>query len=489
MSDQELLIENSGMSFQLDTSTLTEGIKKDIDKNGLMVLRGIPATVLGEKNSNDRIYTKKAMKESIRVLKESGAFDKKYLYGSASDHPEKKTHVPPGQASHVVTDAYIRKSSGKDILMNDWLVLPTRAGRDLRGIVEAGAAIPTSIRGLGKINEKTREVENYSFLSTDGVGNPSASTYATSGTYKVQVESVDEDDVPMILESINTTPFKEQSAMPIDLGKSLTEFRTKYFKDGKVPVKPTKDMISEMVAIEIAAIRDKVTITEEFTTMKDELLGKIGAEAVVESAPAVPAVTENSTSADLTKALNEATDILNKTQRKLGAEQVVAAWVIGENITLEEQVKQLKSLIPHYNEIIDEFEKRSKSLTESYEKKIIPTYNELITSLEGQLKDTTKVEEFKARMTTLVDDIKDGAKKVILSLETDLNKAIHAGNTITEHFFASQYLNRVLAESLRGVTEAARKNGETRSRVIEARKAQPLEFSTDIGERIRMPNN
>jgi hypothetical protein len=124
----------------------------------------------------------------IGKAKKSGAFESRKLLCSASDHPE-ESFVPPANASHVILDAYTKEQGDKVYLMNDWLVLDTANGKNLKALVDAKASFGTSIRGLGQLNEETKEVENYDYLGTDCVGNPSAGTFASSGSFKVQVES------------------------------------------------------------------------------------------------------------------------------------------------------------------------------------------------------------------------------------------------------------------------------------------------------------
>jgi hypothetical protein len=114
-----------------------------------MVLKGVPATVIDQLNGNDRKYSKKEINESIKKLRESGAFKSRKLLCSAEDHP-KESYVPPASASHIVIDAYTKKvgegDKAKTYLLNDWLVLNTTSGKNLKALVDAGASFGTSIR-------------------------------------------------------------------------------------------------------------------------------------------------------------------------------------------------------------------------------------------------------------------------------------------------------------------------------------------------------
>ena len=124
---------------------------------------------------------------------------------AADDHP-KESYVPPIRASHVVTNAYLKEIDGKKHLLNDWLVLNTDNGKNLKSLINAGVSIATSIRGLGQLDEETKHGQEYDYLGTDAVGNPSAGTYAHSGKYEVKVESVSDEEAREITESLNNAP-------------------------------------------------------------------------------------------------------------------------------------------------------------------------------------------------------------------------------------------------------------------------------------------
>jgi len=183
--EKVLLIEAPGMTFRCDP--VPSSIKESTDKTGMMILRGVPATVLDGENGNGRRYTRKEVQRSIRKAREAGLFDNRRLLCTADDHPE-ESFPAPINSSHVVIDAYTKTVGENTVFMNDWLAFNTRRGKDLQGLVEAGASFCTSIRELGQYNEDTKEVENYDFLGCDAIGNPSAGTFASKKQFKVTVE-------------------------------------------------------------------------------------------------------------------------------------------------------------------------------------------------------------------------------------------------------------------------------------------------------------
>src|SRR3954471_14156898 len=159
--DKVLLIEASGLTFRCDS--VPASLKESTDKTGMMILRGVPATILDRENGNGRKYTRKEMQSAIKRARESGLFDNRRLLCTADDHPE-ESFPAPIHASHVVTDAYTKKVGDDIVLMNDWLIINTSKGKNLQALVDAGASFGTSIRGLGQYNEDTKVIENYDFL-------------------------------------------------------------------------------------------------------------------------------------------------------------------------------------------------------------------------------------------------------------------------------------------------------------------------------------
>jgi hypothetical protein len=59
LMEKLLLIEASGMTFRADA--VPASIRESADKTGMMILKGVPATILDKENGNGRRYTKKEM--------------------------------------------------------------------------------------------------------------------------------------------------------------------------------------------------------------------------------------------------------------------------------------------------------------------------------------------------------------------------------------------------------------------------------------------
>lgn len=174
MKKKTLLIEQSDFSFHVERES--EGLKEalEIKEDGnAIIVKHVPCTILGKKNLNGRIYPAAMMKKSLTDAKPQ--IDARSLICQAHDHPE-GTYVKPIEASHLVVDAYIEDVPNVGpVLFNDWEILPTSHGRDLAALIEADVSLGTSIRGLGNMSGSV--VDDYEFLGTDVVGNPSSGTF------------------------------------------------------------------------------------------------------------------------------------------------------------------------------------------------------------------------------------------------------------------------------------------------------------------------
>lgn len=198
--NRQLLIESSEFTSKIKLNkTLKESLIMQSGKNGTLIVKNIPVTILDRENLNGRIYSTQTMRQAIEEAREAMA-DKQTL-GQANEHPD-SSFVAPTDASHVIINAYIKENinivvDGKrerhNVLFTDWEVLNTTHGKDLRALFEAECSFGTSIRGVGELNGKM--VENYSFISVDGVGNPSSSTYTrmpVSESVKVEFKDANE---------------------------------------------------------------------------------------------------------------------------------------------------------------------------------------------------------------------------------------------------------------------------------------------------------
>jgi hypothetical protein len=127
---EQLLTETSAVGFRV--APMEASPRAEVDEaNGLMPVRGVPATVLDTRDANGRIHPRESFE---RALKKEGAFASRSLLCTADDHPE-QSYPRPAKASHIVIDARIEpgEGGGSPRVVNDWLVL--------NSIRPAGAAL------------------------------------------------------------------------------------------------------------------------------------------------------------------------------------------------------------------------------------------------------------------------------------------------------------------------------------------------------------
>lgn len=218
-----LLIENCEFISDIKVSNdLKESLKLSAGKAGTLIVKNLPGTILNRENQNGRIYSTEVLAQAIREAKP--LFETKQLLSQACEHPE-GSFVSPTTASHVVTNAYIKKNvrvvvdgepGNFDMLFMDIEVLNTEEGKNLRALLEAECSVGTSIRGVGDMEGKY--VKNYEFLGIDFVGNPSSSTFTrmpVSESAKVEVK--DERDLKetftVTTSSTNVVRDLDQAAM------------------------------------------------------------------------------------------------------------------------------------------------------------------------------------------------------------------------------------------------------------------------------------
>ena len=191
---RQLLIESSEFTTKISIpQTLKESLEMSKGKAGTLIVRNVPCGLMNRVNQNNRIYSTEVMQKAIDEAKRMHAFELKNMLGKPNEHPE-GSYIAPSEASHVVIDAYIKpnvkilvdgKEETNDVLFMDLEILNTTNGKDMRALLEAECSVGTSIRGLGDLNGQN--VQNYSLISVDLVGNPSSSTY----TRMIMSESVE----------------------------------------------------------------------------------------------------------------------------------------------------------------------------------------------------------------------------------------------------------------------------------------------------------
>jgi hypothetical protein len=340
------------------------------------------------------------------------------LLCSADDHP-RESYVAPAGASHVILDAYTKKigegDKAKTFLLNDWLVLNTSSGKNLKALVEAGASFGTSIRGLGQLNEDSKEVENYEMLGTDCVGNPSAGTFASKEQFKVVAEAA-----TGTLSSL--TEKSEDKEMSFDLQEKISEFKTKHFKEGKAPAVPTKEITSDLLSIQREAVENAVD-TADLEALSNEIFGEPSAPPSKETKGEHPEGSK---------------DILNKTLRELEATQNLAVY-------LRDQVTELETAKDNMQKEIEAYEQVAVALYEQMEE----------LAEEGETIKDSDVKTLTRKFVSTVRRLQKEAHDVIRSLETRFESAIRIGDSAIDHAVTLRRIaDSLYARSIKQIDES-----------------------------------
>jgi hypothetical protein len=318
------------------------------------------------------------------------------MHCSADDHP-KDSYVQPIKASHIVTDAYIKKGKdNKNYLMNDWLVLNTDNGKNLKALIEAKASIGTSIRGLGQLNEETNHVEQYDYLGTDAVGNPSANTFATPGQMEVAVESLDPVEVMEIKEQL------EHRNM-FNLQGAIEQFHAKYLTKDKIYHPLSREITEALLGIQREAVESGVRDLSPLELLTDQIYGTSS------TPPNAPPSNESNPNKDR--------DALNKTLRELEATQNLA-------VHYQELAETLETEKAEFDKKVQAFEDVAVTLYEQLEE-ATEKLNDGSTTRESQI-----VTE---RALRTVRQVQREARSLIKSLEVRLENAIRIGDQFAEN--------------------------------------------------------
>jgi hypothetical protein len=148
-----------------NVQVITEGTSKDLYIEGVFLQSEMA-------NRNKRIYPKSVMeKEVTRYMKEY--VDSKRAFGELG-HPEGPT-INLDRVSHIITSL---REDGNNYIGRA-KILNTPMGNIVKGLIEGGAQLGVSSRGMGTLKEKEdgiNEVQSDFYLATaaDIVADPSA---------------------------------------------------------------------------------------------------------------------------------------------------------------------------------------------------------------------------------------------------------------------------------------------------------------------------
>lgn len=220
---------------------------QESDQNGKknVYIQG-PYMMYGQVNKNGRLYTEQVMRKELdRYLKEK--VQNGCAYGELN-HPEKRS-IDLNNVCHLIKELKMESDGhvyGKSIVTN------TTVGNNVKGLLEAGANLGVSSRGLGSLKENGQgimEVQNDFHLVTaaDVVADPSAPKAFVNGIME-GVEYFFDESSGDYLAQIATEARKEIEDTPIrrlDEEKMLDIFERFLHKIHNEPRKPKEDLFEQ----------------------------------------------------------------------------------------------------------------------------------------------------------------------------------------------------------------------------------------------------
>lgn len=478
MSSKTLLIENSPWGISFDKKNLKESmeIKEDGDR---IILRRVPCTILDKKNQNGRNYGSSMMSKSISDAE--NFINSRSALCQAHDHPE-GSFVKPIDASHIVTKAYIEDVAGiGKVLFNDWEILPTSHGKDLAALIQSNVSLGTSIRGLGNMNGSS--VEDYEFLGTDVVGNPSSGTFTCMFNKPVIVESVDSNkgvnkDEKLIVENNNLEDSKlgEKSMVEVNLS-DLPEL--KQVKHEGVEIAVTSNPMPIMADTE-----QKVNVQKEPENVSE--LEPAEGKAI----GTAPSTADIKRVGDQTYAQYDRANVLSREQNRMGDRCVELANMLKEsrenlartaekNKKSQELINDLMGQLSIIHEALDgkdpkafreEYENKLKTLKESADKtiadfiadkreKTIKLATDLVEEAKQQHKALSESYEAKlAEKDSQISKLEESLK------ESDMNAHINEIKSQKEKLQMRREHNKKIHES---VDEVANRSVEINKKLME----------------------
>jgi hypothetical protein len=153
---------------------LTEEEKRFVASGGMMLSGKLQEADI--QNGNGRVYPYKVLMREVenyqKLVKERRALGE-------LDHPDDSV-INLKNASHMVTDVWMEKTT----VMGKVKVLDTPSGNILRGLVNSGAQLGISSRGMGSVSEaqgQTIVEDDFQLICFDFVSEPS-----TPGAYMMK---------------------------------------------------------------------------------------------------------------------------------------------------------------------------------------------------------------------------------------------------------------------------------------------------------------
>lgn len=167
--------------MKLYETTITRGTITESDSNklpgGVLCRVTYPICNIGEKNANDRVYSKELWEKVLANEHICEKIQVRTLFGQA-EHPA-ETQSDLQLTSHIITKMWVDESTNK--VMQEMEILNTPCGKIIHTLLEAGCMVGVSTRAEGELEEITESDESYfnvlmdtyNYVTTDFTADPS----------------------------------------------------------------------------------------------------------------------------------------------------------------------------------------------------------------------------------------------------------------------------------------------------------------------------
>lgn len=339
-----LLIERTSVVAPATNKSLVESTGRPgylVESDGGKLIVQLPVTTLDQKNENGRTYGRVIMEGACRSAQK--AMQERKLTCSVDGHPD-EPYVEPGNASHIVTEAWCEGG----YLWNKWEVLGTAKGRDLAALIEAGISFGVSIRGLGSCDNYGNVLEDYEYLGTDAVGNPSAKIWT-------KPEVVTNSSTPAAYRESVNSPTTKPRGNPMSMKRFIAE-QTILLKNESDHASRLSRIADVEQSLSEAATSGKLNLIEAAQLLNDWNAVKTEVMAESQKDPSLEAaLAENRKLKEHVRALTEAFGNKLKDQRR-------KLEVVSNGLSESLRKSQRKSAV------LEAREKRAKAVTESLRK-------------------------------------------------------------------------------------------------------------------------
>lgn len=393
-------------------------INESKSKDGRLVAEG-EFGFCGKPTANGRIYPRSLVEREINRL--GGKMKIRGLYGEL-DHPSDGA-TKLKRVSHLITNLRV-ESDGR--VIGEMEVLPTPNGQILRSIVESGAQVGVSSRGVGSV-KKTREgnfevQEDFKLLTYDAVADPAWGDALPEyrfedeneeGTVQTETETEDEMAAETIEELEKTHPELVAKIRSEEREKTSEVYKQRLAEQRRKMESEVADSLEKLVTGTSARAREQAleeVLQSEPAGVELEAIQRIK-DAV---APLINEDEEVETLAQRIIQLEAANQSLQNALLNSEKGRVVQAHLACIPESHQDHFLNLLGPIDHFD-AVDEFRERADFIAEEFRQ--TGRYVDNVEQVAGQLEEAVELLSESREALQHKNDLLADAKEAIIKIE------------------------------------------------------------------------